>query len=120
MKEMVSIKEAANMLGVFESTLRDWDKSGMLIPVRTKGGHRRYLLKDLQRMQNEFYSDTEIHYKLFKISQIKFITPKEAETKLQSEFPNNKTSVIHDIDEIILSVDKWSVRISLDKGECGR
>ncbi len=38
----LSIKEAAEFLGVAESTLRRWEKEGKLEPKRTKGGHRRY------------------------------------------------------------------------------
>ena len=38
----MSIKEAANLLGVAESTLRRWDNEGKLVADRTKGGHRRY------------------------------------------------------------------------------
>ncbi|MBM7557915.1 excisionase family DNA binding protein [Halanaerobacter jeridensis] len=38
----LSIKEAANFLGVAISILRRWDKEGKLVPERTVGGHRRY------------------------------------------------------------------------------
>ncbi|MHA1394369.1 MAG: recombinase family protein, partial [Promethearchaeota archaeon] len=39
---MVSIKYAARFLGVCEKTLRRWDKKGILCPIRTLDGHRRY------------------------------------------------------------------------------
>lgn len=43
MKEFMSIGEFASEIGVSESTLRNWDKSGKLVPHhRTKGGQRVY------------------------------------------------------------------------------
>lgn len=41
-KNLISIGEAANLLGVDIQTLRAWDKSGKLIAERTPTGHRRY------------------------------------------------------------------------------
>jgi excisionase family DNA binding protein len=38
----LSIDQAATMLGVSKQTLRNWEKSGKLVPERTEGGHRRY------------------------------------------------------------------------------
>ncbi len=37
-----SIQEAADLLGVPIPKLRRWDKQGVLVAVRTDGGHRRY------------------------------------------------------------------------------
>jgi diguanylate cyclase (GGDEF)-like protein/PAS domain S-box-containing protein/excisionase family DNA binding protein len=37
-----SIQEAAKLLGVPIPKLRRWDKQGVLVAVRTDGGHRRY------------------------------------------------------------------------------
>ena len=39
------------MLGVDITTLRYWDKSGKFKAQRTAGGHRRYLLSDIQVLQ---------------------------------------------------------------------
>ena len=47
MQQLVDIREAAKLFGVSTITLRRWDKSGKLIPERTKGGHRRYDLSKL-------------------------------------------------------------------------
>ena len=48
MEKLLSISEAANVLGVSISTLRRWEKEGKLIPdARTKGGQRRYRLSTL-------------------------------------------------------------------------
>jgi diguanylate cyclase (GGDEF)-like protein/PAS domain S-box-containing protein/excisionase family DNA binding protein len=47
-----SIQEAAAVLGVPIPKLRRWDKQGVLVAVRTEGGHRRYpkdLIEQLAR-----------------------------------------------------------------------
>src|SRR5258708_35175391 len=43
----VSIKAAAQALGVREETLRRWEQAGKITSERTAGGHRRY---DLSRL----------------------------------------------------------------------
>ncbi|MEK7526179.1 MAG: right-handed parallel beta-helix repeat-containing protein [Patescibacteria group bacterium] len=48
-KKTYNIAEAADLLGVSTKTLRRWDTSGKLSPTRSEGGHRRYLLKDLEK-----------------------------------------------------------------------
>jgi putative resolvase len=47
--ELLTISEAARLVGVCVGTLREWDRSGVLRPSsRTPGGHRRYSLDDLR------------------------------------------------------------------------
>lgn len=42
-KQLLSIGEAAAVLGVAVATLRRWHRQGRLLPaIRTLGGHRRY------------------------------------------------------------------------------
>ena len=48
---MLSIGEAAKLLGVHKTTLRRWEDAGKINPVRTPGGQRRYTLRDLQIQQ---------------------------------------------------------------------
>lgn len=56
MNKLVSIHEAARLLGVSDATLRRWDKSGRLTPdYITRGGHRRYNLDKLLSMQVSQY-----------------------------------------------------------------
>jgi putative resolvase len=50
MKKLVSIREAAKILGVSIITLRRWDEDGKLVAVKTEGGHRRY---DISRLKPE-------------------------------------------------------------------
>lgn len=47
----MNIKEASIFLNVSISTLRRWDKEGVLKPVRSEGGHRRYNIKDLEKVK---------------------------------------------------------------------
>ena len=42
MDRMMTIKQAAEYLNVIQDTLRRWDASGKLKPLKTSGGHRRY------------------------------------------------------------------------------
>lgn len=50
---MVSITEAAELLGVTPKTLREWEKAGKITAVRTEGGHRRYQVADLMGARTE-------------------------------------------------------------------
>lgn len=51
MGQLLSISQAAKVLGVTIQTLRNWDKKGLLHPdERTKGGDRRYKLETLRNI----------------------------------------------------------------------
>ena len=47
MSRLLSIKQAANQLGVSVSTLRRWDETGVLVTQITPKGHRRYDLSKI-------------------------------------------------------------------------
>lgn len=47
--EWVSLREAADMLGVHPATVRNWADRGDLPTRRTPGGHRRFRRSDLQQ-----------------------------------------------------------------------
>ena len=47
MNRLLSIKQAANQLGVSVSTLRRWDETGVLVSQRTPKCHRRYDLSKI-------------------------------------------------------------------------
>ncbi len=47
--EWVSLRRAAELLGVHPATVRNWADRGELASRRTPGGHRRFRLSDLQQ-----------------------------------------------------------------------
>lgn len=49
-KRYVNVSKAADLLGICNDTLREWDRQGKLVPVRTQGNHRRYKLEDIERI----------------------------------------------------------------------
>ncbi|MFC1576074.1 helix-turn-helix domain-containing protein [Candidatus Omnitrophota bacterium] len=49
---ILSISEAAEYLGVFSLTLRNWEKKGFLSSFRTPGGHRRFKKSELDKIIN--------------------------------------------------------------------
>lgn len=52
MKRLLTIGEAAEALGVTTTTLRNWDKSGVLHPdEKTRGGDRRYRIESLRNLK---------------------------------------------------------------------
>src|ERR1035438_479872 len=54
--KLVSIGEAAKVLGVAAITLRRWEAQGRLVPERTASGQRRY---DLAKIRPEEFRSTE-------------------------------------------------------------
>lgn len=60
MKQMLTIGEAAEALGVTTTTMRNWDKKGILCPdERTRGGDRRYRIESLRKMKPTINLDEE-------------------------------------------------------------
>lgn len=54
--ELLSIGQAAEILGVSIDTLRRWDESGKLIAIRKEGGtHRYYREKDLEIFSSDLF-----------------------------------------------------------------
>lgn len=51
MSEMISMSKACKMLGVSQASLRIYGDQGKIAFVRTPGGHRRYLLSEIERLQ---------------------------------------------------------------------
>ncbi len=48
MNDLISLKEAALILGVHPNTVRVWTNKGILPAFRTPGGHRRYRRSDVE------------------------------------------------------------------------
>ncbi|MCL2925614.1 MAG: IS607 family transposase [Trichodesmium sp. MAG_R04] len=53
MSNLLSIQEAANLLGVSSNTLRRWEAEGKITSERTVGGHRRYQVSDLLKQKSD-------------------------------------------------------------------
>ena len=53
MEKLVAIGEVAFRLGVGKTTLRLWERKGLLVPVRTPGGHRRYRESEIERIMGK-------------------------------------------------------------------
>ncbi len=56
MRKLIRTSEAANLLGVSASTLRRWEKKGLITPYRLPvkrlgGGERRYDLEEILKLQ---------------------------------------------------------------------
>ncbi|MGK7876748.1 MAG: IS607 family transposase [Xenococcaceae cyanobacterium] len=59
LEDLITIGEAAKLRGVSIDTLRRWEKKGKLKPEgRTEGGHRRYRVADLLRIDNPSFRYT--------------------------------------------------------------
>lgn len=50
MNKLLSPQQAAKMLNVTITTLRNWDVAGKIKAIRTLGGHRRYKLQDIKKI----------------------------------------------------------------------
>lgn len=51
--EWVSLRRAAELLGVHPATVRNWADKGDIPSRRTPGGHRRFRLADLERQMHQ-------------------------------------------------------------------
>ena len=49
MDKLLTIKEVAELVKAHPNTLRRWEKEGVLKPIKTPGGHRRYRLSEIER-----------------------------------------------------------------------
>ena len=72
MNKLLTIREVSRRLNVTTHTLRFWEKEmeGIIAPLRTRGGQRRYnaehlfILKEVIRLKGEGFSLTDIKEKL--------------------------------------------------------
>ncbi|PRR70141.1 hypothetical protein MOHU_19320 [Moorella humiferrea] len=48
--ELLTISKAAKKLGVHPNSLRNWEKRGLIKPVRLPGGQRRYSMDELNKL----------------------------------------------------------------------
>ena len=56
----VTLKRAAQALGVHEQTLRSWEKRGLISMVRLPGsGYRRVPVKEIERLERDGSAGTQ-------------------------------------------------------------
>ena len=77
---MLGISEASSLLGVSETTLRQWTDEGKIGAFITPGGHRRYPESELRRLLG---SQRQIHGLKDLVKQIKEVSPMQPETARQ-------------------------------------
>jgi len=58
MKEHITIKEAANILGVSPQTLRNWEKYGQLVPYRNPiNNYRVYRAEQIRAFLEDMHNE---------------------------------------------------------------
>jgi len=62
---LLSIRDAADRLGVSTKTLRRWEEQGQVIPQRTFGNQRRYTIEQIEQLKNHA-SPAGSSYKVYK------------------------------------------------------
>jgi excisionase family DNA binding protein len=50
---MLTVDQAAQYLKVSSKTLRRWESKGLIVPIRTSGGHRRYTVEQLKEFKSK-------------------------------------------------------------------
>lgn len=51
---LLTISEVSERLGITIDSLRKWERKGILKPIRTPGGHRRYSEEDITRAMTSY------------------------------------------------------------------
>jgi excisionase family DNA binding protein len=59
-RQLISLKDAAARLGVHPSTLRRWADNGDILVMVTPGGHRRFPVREIERLASEVKVDDDM------------------------------------------------------------
>ena len=51
--EHLTVTEAADALGVSPKTVLRWEAAGKITAIRTLGGHRRFVIEEVERVKAE-------------------------------------------------------------------
>jgi excisionase family DNA binding protein len=55
-RELLNVRDTAQLLGVHENTIRNWEERGILRAVRLPGsGYRRFSIQDVERLRAEMF-----------------------------------------------------------------
>jgi excisionase family DNA binding protein len=83
-KDWISLKEAADIMGVHPSTIRLWSDKGILPVYRTPGGHRRYRRADVELWVEHVRRD-RLQPEAILQSAVRNVRVRIAEGQLQAE-----------------------------------
>jgi excisionase family DNA binding protein len=70
--KIFSISQAAEYLGVFPLTLRNWEKRGLVKSFRTLGGHRRFKKSNLDKIIDISGTGNKLKESIRKLEEIDF------------------------------------------------
>ena len=107
--KLLTIQEAAKVLGVSTKTMRRWDASGRLSPQRTVGNQRRYSMPTLEEFlkQKKTASQNDLSQKLDKQSQI------SSQSGVREIRPEESNSVA--LDNLVETSPSTTTEIGTDK-----
>ncbi len=83
-KEWLSLKDAAEIVGVHPSTIRLWSDKGIIPVHRTAGGHRRYRRNDVEMWAEHAHRDT-LKPEIIMQSAVRKVRVRIAEGELEAE-----------------------------------
>ncbi len=72
MDKIFPISEAAEYLGVFPLTLRNWEKKKLIKSFRTPGGHRRFKKSELDKIMEINTNGQGLEEVIEKLEKIEF------------------------------------------------
>ena len=83
--KLLSLSEAAKVLGVHPSTVRLWSDKGILPVHKTQGGHRRYKQGEISLWAESIHKSNEIEPERMMQEVIKTVRMQISEGRLQAE-----------------------------------
>ena len=96
---LVSIGKVADVYGVSTQTIRNWCEEGMFEVLRTKGGHRRFSLEEINEIAGieKEEQKTIVYSRVSSYDQKEDLKRQTEELKQYCEKQNLETEVIEDI-----------------------
>jgi len=109
-RKLLTIKNIKELYGISRITLINWEKKGLLSPIRTPGGQRRYRKEDIEELLNlkekeekTEKADTILYARVSTKKQKKYL---ENQIKRLEEFAKNKGYKYEIISEIASGINE--------------
>ncbi|RUM60631.1 MAG: IS607 family transposase [Persephonella sp.] len=109
-RKLLTIKNIKELYGISRITLINWEKKGLLNPIRTPGGQRRYRKEDIEELLNlkekeekTEKADTILYARVSTKKQKKYL---ENQIKRLEEFAKNKGYKYEIISEIASGINE--------------